>query len=130
MLQEEIRTTGAVVMGRHSYDMAEGDLTGYEYQVPIFVLTHRVPEMAIKGQNENLTVTFVTDGIDGPTDAAGAIVDDGTLERARRAGLDPAALLANNDSYQLFDALGDLIVTGRTGTNVGDLQVFLANRKL
>ena len=44
MLQEEIRTTGAVVMGRHSYDMAEGDLTGYEYQVPIFVLTHHIPE--------------------------------------------------------------------------------------
>src|SRR5437016_12213842 len=39
MLQEEIRTTGAVVMGRRAYDMAEGDLTDYEYQVPIFVLT-------------------------------------------------------------------------------------------
>lgn len=66
-----------------------------------------------------------TDGIDGPTDAAGAIVDDGTLERARRSGLDPAASLAANDSYRLFEALGDLFVTGPTGTNVGDLQVFL-----
>ena len=52
MLQEEIRTTGAVVMGRRSYDMGEGDLTDYEYQVPIFVLTHHVPE---KGPKERAT---------------------------------------------------------------------------
>src|SRR5260221_2709928 len=63
MLQEEIRTTGAVVMGRRAYDMAEGDLTDYEYQVPIFVLTHHVPEKAVKGENEQLTVNFVTDGM-------------------------------------------------------------------
>ena len=63
MLQEEIRTTGAVVMGRRSYDMAEGDLTDYEYQVPIFVLTHHVPEKRPKGENDQLTVTFITDGI-------------------------------------------------------------------
>ena len=66
-----------------------------------------------------------TDGIDGPTGAAGAIVDSETIERARRMGLDPAACLADNDSNRFFDALGDLIVTGPTGTNVGDLQVFL-----
>jgi dihydrofolate reductase len=52
MLQEEIRMTGAVVMGRRSYDMGEGDLTDYEYQVPIFVLTHHVPE---KGPKERTT---------------------------------------------------------------------------
>jgi dihydrofolate reductase len=63
-LQEEIRRTGAVVMGRKSYEMAQGDLTGYEFQVPIFVLTHTPPEKSPKGQNENLTVTFVTDGIE------------------------------------------------------------------
>src|SRR5438128_4962337 len=63
MLQEEIRTTGAVVMGRRAYDMAEGDLTDYEYQVPIFVLTHHIPEQVVKGENDQLTVTFVTDGI-------------------------------------------------------------------
>jgi glycerate 2-kinase len=66
-----------------------------------------------------------TDGIDGPTGAAGAFVDDGTLERARRSGLDAAAILADNDSNRFFAALGDLFVTGPTGTNVGDLQVFL-----
>ncbi|HEX4205818.1 MAG TPA: dihydrofolate reductase family protein [Ktedonobacteraceae bacterium] len=64
MLAEEIQRTGAVVMGKRSYDMAEGDLTDYEYQVPIFVLTHAVPEQVIKGENDRLTVTFVTDGIE------------------------------------------------------------------
>jgi hydroxypyruvate reductase len=71
-----------------------------------------------------------TDGIDGPTDAAGAFVDAGSLERARRSGLDPPTFLRNNDSHTFFRALGDLFVTGRTGTNVGDLQVFLTNRRL
>jgi len=66
-----------------------------------------------------------TDGIDGPTDAAGAIVDATTLDRARGARLDPAAFLDRNDTYHFFEALGDLVHTGPTGTNVGDLQVFL-----
>ena len=66
-----------------------------------------------------------TDGIDGPTDAAGALVDATTLDRARGARLDPAAFLDRNDTYHFFEALSDLIHTGPTGTNVGDLQVFL-----
>ena len=68
-----------------------------------------------------------TDGIDGPTDAAGALVDSTTAARARSAGLSAAgAFLANNDAYAFFAALGDLISTGPTDTNVGDLQVFLS----
>ena len=66
-----------------------------------------------------------TDGVDGPTDAAGAIVDAGTIERARRADLIPETFLNNNDAYHFFAALGDLICPGPTGTNVGDLQIFL-----
>ena len=66
-----------------------------------------------------------TDGVDGPTDAAGAIVDSTTLDRARAAGLDPSAYLSDNNAYAFFDALGGLIHTGPTGTNVGDLQVLL-----
>nr|MCU0760848.1 DUF4147 domain-containing protein [Steroidobacteraceae bacterium] len=62
-----------------------------------------------------------TDGTDGPTDAAGGFADGGTLERARRAGLDPAARLADNDSHRLLAGAGDLFVTGPTGTNVMDL---------
>ena len=66
-----------------------------------------------------------TDGIDGPTDAAGAIVDTTTLDRAAAQRLDAPAFLNNNDSYHFFRALDDLIRTGPTGTNVGDLQVAL-----
>ncbi|HTK29123.1 MAG TPA: DUF4147 domain-containing protein [Vicinamibacterales bacterium] len=66
-----------------------------------------------------------TDGIDGPTDAAGGAADSTTAARASAAGLDPARFLDDNDAYTLLDRLGDLIRTGPTGTNVGDLQVLL-----
>jgi len=66
-----------------------------------------------------------TDGIDGPTDAAGAIADATTIDRARAAGLSPDRFLSDNNAYAFFTALGDLIHTGPTGTNVGDLQVIL-----
>ena len=66
-----------------------------------------------------------TDGVDGPTPAAGAIVDSTTCDRARRAGLGLERALAENDAYPFFEQLGDLIVTGPTGTNVGDIQILL-----
>jgi len=96
MLQEEIRTTGAVVMGRRAYDMAEGDLTGYEYQVPIFVLTHTVPAKRPKGENDKLTVTFVTAGIEKAIEQAKAAAGNkqvtvvggaSTAQQCLRAGL-------------------------------------------
>jgi dihydrofolate reductase len=62
-LQRQIAATGAVVMGRRAYDMADGDLTGYEFQTPIFVLTHQPPAVAPRGQNDRLRVYFVTDGL-------------------------------------------------------------------
>ena len=76
MLAEEIQTTGAAVMGRRTYDMAEGDLTDYEFQVPIFVLTHHVPEKVAKGENEKLSFTFVTDGIESAIEQAKAAAGD------------------------------------------------------
>jgi hydroxypyruvate reductase len=67
-----------------------------------------------------------TDGIDGPTDAAGAMVDPQTLARARERGLGlPRDYLDRNDSFAFFAALGDHVRIGRTDTNVGDLQVFV-----
>ena len=68
-----------------------------------------------------------TDGIDGPTDAAGAVVDSSTLQRAQAAGLIPDEFLNDNNAYVFFERLGDLIKTGPTATNVGDLQVILAD---
>jgi len=70
-----------------------------------------------------------TDGIDGPTDAAGAYADGATVARASSLGLDPGAHLENNDAYPFFDALGDLVVTGPTGTNVADLVIGLATTR-
>jgi hydroxypyruvate reductase len=66
-----------------------------------------------------------TDGVDGPTDAAGAYADVATIDRALAEGLMPDRFLADNNSHAFFRALGDLIQTGPTGTNVGDLQVIL-----
>jgi hydroxypyruvate reductase len=74
----------------------------------------------------NVVATSVgTDGIDGPTDAAGAVVDPTTLRRAQAMGLAPQTFLDNNNAYEFFDRLGDLIHTGPTNTNVGDLQIIL-----
>jgi glycerate 2-kinase len=70
-----------------------------------------------------------TDGIDGPTDAAGAIVDWATLDRARAAGLSADDTFARNDAYPFFERLGDLIQWGPTGTNVGDVHVLLSTAR-
>ncbi len=66
-------------------------------------------------------LTLATDGEDGPTDAAGAVVSGDTLEKATKLGLSPDDYLWNNDSYEFFSQLGDLLITGPTGTNVNDL---------
>jgi dihydrofolate reductase len=79
LLQESIRTTGAVVMGRRAYAMAEGDFTGYEFQVPIFVLTHHAPEKAAKGENGQLSFTFVSDGVESAIEKAKAAAGDKTV---------------------------------------------------
>jgi glycerate-2-kinase len=72
-----------------------------------------------------VVVSLSTDGVDGPTDAAGAIVDGKTLSRALREGLGPEEFLAENDSYHFFEKLGDLIITGPTGTNVNDISLII-----
>ena len=115
---------------------------------PIAVLAGGETTVTVRGQgvggrNQELALAFAllcetnplsgrwvflsggTDGQDGPTDAAGGMVDAGTLERVRRAGLDPATALDDNNSHAALAAAGDLVVTGPTGTNVADLQVLL-----
>jgi glycerate 2-kinase len=88
----------------------------------VLALARRLPVL----DREVVVASVGTDGIDGPTDAAGAIVDRTTLSRAAAQSASPEAALANNDSYSFFDRLGDLIRLGRTDTNVGDIQVLLA----
>jgi glycerate-2-kinase len=82
--------------------------------------------MAIAGLPGVLVVALATDGSDGPTDAAGGIVDGTTIERAAALGLDPRAALARNDSYAFLQEVGDLLLTGPTNTNVNDLLLVFA----
>lgn len=82
-----------------------------------------VPGLA--GLADTLLVTLATDGGDGPTDAAGAFVSGGTLAAARAAGLDVRDALKRNDAYTFFDALGGLLRTGPTRTNVNDLALLM-----
>jgi dihydrofolate reductase len=95
-LRESVERTGAVVMGRSTYDMANGDFIGYEFQVPIFVLTHDVPAEVASGENDNLTFTFVTDGIESAVAQAKAAAGErdvtivggaSTIQQCLKAGL-------------------------------------------
>jgi glycerate 2-kinase len=72
-----------------------------------------------------VVASLSTDGVDGPTDAAGAISDGKTVARALGLGMRPEEFLAENDSYHFFEKLGDLLVTGPTGTNVNDISVIV-----
>ncbi len=85
-------------------------------------------ELAQHGADRRMVALFAgTDGIDGPTDAAGAIATPTTLIRANEAGLDAKSALDRNDCYNFFKALGDLVIIGPTGTNVADIFVGLVN---
>lgn len=119
MLTESIRNTGAVVMGRRTYEVAQGDLTGYEFQVPIFVITHRPPAERPKGENENLKVHFVTEGVEaavrqaraaagakdvtvvGGVDVLRQLLEDGLVDELD-VGIVPILL---GQGLRLFDAL-------------------------
>ncbi len=81
---------------------------------------------ALAGNQDEVALGSVgTDGIDGPTDAAGAFVDRMTIRRAGQQSLDADAYLADNNAYAFFQSLNDLIITGPSTTNVGDLQIVL-----
>jgi len=79
----------------------------------------------IEGIGNMVMVSLGTDGTDGPTHAAGAIVDGNTVRRAKKLGLDPVEFLNRNDSYHFFKNLNDLIITGHTDTNVMDIRLVL-----
>ena len=81
--------------------------------------------IAVDGVDGISAIAADTDGIDGSDDNAGAFVDGGTARRLRQAGIDPLAALANNDAYSAFAAIGDLFVTGPTGTNVNDFRAIV-----
>jgi glycerate-2-kinase len=81
--------------------------------------------LGLDGVSDRCVLAAGTDGVDGSSPAAGAVVDGDTVARARSLGRDPDAALADNDSWGFFAGLPEAIVTGPTGTNVGDLAVVL-----
>ncbi len=82
--------------------------------------------LEIAGLPKVWIAAFATDGTDGPTDAAGAVVDGQTVARAQRVGLNPHELLLENNAYRFFKKVGGHIITGPTGTNVNDLHLLIA----
>jgi len=82
--------------------------------------------LALGSHNPFVALCAGTDGIDGNSPAAGAIVDHTTIARARAIGLDPEDFLKRSDAYSFFVALGDVVATGPTGTNVRDVRILLA----
>ena len=81
---------------------------------------------SIAGYERIVVGSIATDGVDGPTDAAGAIADGTTVKRGKRFGMDAEDYIRKNDSYNYFRRLGDLIMTGPTGTNVNDIMIIVA----
>jgi hydroxypyruvate reductase len=127
-IAKEIRATGrplkapaCVISGGETTVTVRG--TGLGGRNQEFALAAALDIAGLQG--EVLILSGGTDGTDGPTDAAGAIADGTTITRAQAQGLNAAAFLANNDSYHFFEATGDLIKTGPTGTNVADVQLIL-----
>ena len=137
-LEGEAREVGAALARRFGAVAPSAYVAGGETTVT-------VRGMGSGGRNQELALAFAleasggpladrdgwvflaagTDGRDGPTDAAGGVVDASTVGRIRRAGVDPVAALDDNDSYRALDAADALLRTGATGTNVADAVVFL-----
>ena len=115
--------------------------------LPLFLISGGETTVTVKGpgiggRNTELALAFAleiagkkgitllsagSDGTDGPTDAAGAIVNGDTVHKAKDLGLDPERFLENNDSYNFFKKTGGLFITGPTGTNVMDIQIIVVD---
>ncbi len=110
---------GVVVGGETTVRVTGGGTGGRNQEVTLGAA------LKIEGLDGVVVASISTDGIDGPTDAAGAIVDGDTAPRSRELGLDVREYLEENDSYTLLSRLDDLIYTGPTGTNVNDLSLLI-----
>src|SRR5690625_5302152 len=102
--------------GESSVNVSGSGKGGRNQELALRIARHLMPGDGV------VAASVGTDGVDGPTDAAGAVVSGDTLQIAAGKGLDPQAYLQNNDSYTFFDQTGGLIKTGPTGNNLMDLQ--------
>lgn len=141
-MQGETREVARV----HAHILRETVLSGNPIRPPACILSGGETTVTVKGKGKGgrnqefalaaaleiaglpnaLVLSAGSDGTDGPTDAAGALATGATVERALRLGLRAVEHLAANDAYPFFEALGDLIKTGPTGTNVMDVYLLLA----
>jgi dihydrofolate reductase len=131
--KESIRNTGAVVMGRNSFDMAEDPdwfAGNYEYQVPIFVLTHKAPKKTPK-QTDDLTFTFVTDGIESAVRQAKAAAGDEDVNIIGAASTAQQCLKAGLADELHVDIMPVLLGGGlRIFENLADEQIQLERIKV
>jgi len=116
-----VKPPAAVIVGGETTVTVRGPGKGGRNQEVALSAASRIEGM------DAVIAALATDGIDGPTEAAGAISDGWTMRRARERNLDPLEFLRENDSFGFFSALGDAILTGPTGTNVNDLTLILAS---
>ncbi len=119
--QSSIVPPACLVMGGETTVTLRGDGLGGRNQELALAAAIALDGYPLPAGTQVAVVSLGTDGTDGPTDAAGGIATADSLARAREIGLDARTALANNDSYRFLSALGDLIVTGPTQTNVNDL---------
>jgi len=113
-----LRRPAAIVMGGETSVTVRGGGIGGRNQEMTLAMVKSLGHMPY-----TVFASIGTDGIDGYTEAAGAICDSRTLLEAEREGIDPAAYLKENNSHEFFKRVGGLVMTGPTGTNVGDLAV-------
>lgn len=116
--QLPINPPAAILLGGETTVTVKGDGLGGRNQELVLSASTK-----IRGLKEACIASVGSDGIDGPTDAAGAIADGETISRASNLGLDPLEYLKRNDSYNFFKKLNDLIITDPTGANINDLTV-------
>ncbi len=111
----------AVIAGGETTVKVVGNGRGGRNQEFVLSAAMSMPQ----GDDGVVIASMGTDGIDGVSDAAGAIADGFTIKRALEAGLNPDEYLQDNDSNTFFGKLDDTLITGRTGTNVNDIVVML-----
>ncbi len=118
---QPVRAPACILSGGETTVTVRGNGLGGRNQE--FVLAAAI---ALDGYGPVTIFSAGTDGMDGPTDAAGAIADEKTVTRAKELGIDARRYLTENDSYHFFETLEGLVKTGPTGTNVMDVRILLA----
>jgi glycerate 2-kinase len=126
--QSDLKPPACLVLGGETTVTVRGQGTGGRNQELALAAAIALDAYPLPDGLEVAIVSLATDGTDGPTDAAGGIATADTVRRGCALGLNARAALAENDSYHYLGALGDLVITGPTGTNVNDLILVCVSR--